>query len=176
MEQEMECQHNANCGGYCEDEEQRSMQLCEGCLDAYQEQEADSAELAELRKAMGQLGAAVGRVYVARSSPAAIVVAISERLNGGGRKALAAGRDHLTADGDFQSDKYTWCPAGFLPLKLSDRSARDLLITYSGRRAHVDGDFTRDLLEALQASPSEPGAAGIDAHLFPSTSKGDVHG
>lgn len=173
MERDTECQHHANCGGYCEDEEQRSMALCEHCLEAYHEREADEAELKALRTAMGQLGASVGLPYVAGNSPAAIVEALTKRLRG--REALAAGRDHLTVTGSFQSDKYEWCAAGFVPLKLTDPSARDLLIRYAGRHSQVDGNFTRDLLEALKASPFEPGAAGMNPKLFPKAAERGAH-
>lgn len=65
------------------------------------------------------------------------------------RSELAEGREHLTVNGDFQSDKYEWCPEGFVPLKLTDPLARDLLATYAVRRQHIDNEFCFDLLEAL---------------------------
>jgi hypothetical protein len=65
------------------------------------------------------------------------------------REALAKGHAHLTISGKFQSDKYPWCPAGFLPLKLTDAKARDLLIIYANRRGLEDGEFGGDLLAAL---------------------------
>ena len=57
--------------------------------------------------------------------------------------------EHLTADGEFQSDKYDWCPPGFLPLKLSDRGARDLMWLYAERRRKKDPVFADDLQQAL---------------------------
>lgn len=66
-----------------------------------------------------------------------------------GREALAEGREHLTITGKFQSDKYRWAPAGFVPLKTSDPMARDLLATYAERRRAVDDAFAVDLLDAL---------------------------
>ena len=74
------------------------------------------------------------------------------------REELAEGRDHLTVTGTFQSDKYPWCPAGFVPLKLTDPAARDLLDEYGRRRGAIDPDFQRDLLEALNNVPAKPNA------------------
>lgn len=65
------------------------------------------------------------------------------------REPLAEGRDHLTITGTFQSDKYPWCAAGFVPLKITDKTAHDLLRTYADRRALIDAEFGRDLHEAL---------------------------
>ena len=65
------------------------------------------------------------------------------------RLPLKEGRDHLTTTGEFQSDKYPWCPDGFVPIKVTDPMARDLLTVYANRRQVVDEEFTRDLLEAL---------------------------
>lgn len=70
------------------------------------------------------------------------------------RGELLNGRHHLTESEEFQSDKYEWCPAGFVPLKIVDPLARDLLAQYAIRRQYLDSDFTLDLLEAL--SLSEP--------------------
>lgn len=72
------------------------------------------------------------------------------------REEYADGRDHLTVTGNFQSDKYKWCPPGFVPLKLSDPAARDLLAEYARRREPVDSEFPRDLLEALENVPEKP--------------------
>lgn len=58
-------------------------------------------------------------------------------------------RPHVTADGQFKSDKYDWCPPGFLPLKLSDRSAHQSIALYAMRRRKVDPDFSEDLLTCL---------------------------
>lgn len=67
----------------------------------------------------------------------------------GRRESLRSGRDHLTINGKFQSDKYPWCAAGFVPLKIGDPMATDLLADYARRRGAVDKEFERDLLEAL---------------------------
>ena len=69
------------------------------------------------------------------------------------REELAEGRDHLTVTGTFQSDKYLWCPPGFVPLKLTDPAARDLLDEYARRRGAIDPEFNRDLREALMKVP-----------------------
>ncbi len=65
------------------------------------------------------------------------------------RQEFAEGRDHLTETGNFQSDKFRWCGAGFVPLKLSDPAARDLLVEYARRRTPIDTAFPVDLGEAL---------------------------
>ena len=65
------------------------------------------------------------------------------------REPLADGREHLTVTNEFQSDKYPWCPAGFVPLKITDPMAVDLLQQYAEKRRSVDAEFTRDLREAL---------------------------
>ncbi len=46
------------------------------------------------------------------------------------RETLQKGRAHLTVSGTFQSDKYRWCPAGLVPLKMSDPDAVRLLVDY----------------------------------------------
>ena len=66
------------------------------------------------------------------------------------REPLADGRHHLTTAGNFQSDKYGWCAAGFVPLKTSDPMAADLLFEYANRRKEIDEEFARDLLESLR--------------------------
>jgi len=65
------------------------------------------------------------------------------------RLELKDGREHLTVTNEFQSDKYPWCPAGFVPLKITDLMARDLLWHYAYLRRGVDKEFSRDLEEAL---------------------------
>ena len=57
--------------------------------------------------------------------------------------------EHLI-DGEFQSDKYPWCRRGFVPLKLTDPSARVVLADYARLRRSVDREFSEDLLEALR--------------------------
>lgn len=68
---------------------------------------------------------------------------------------LAEGREHLTVSGEFRSDKYPWCHDGFVPLKVTDGMAQDLLAEYARRRATVDAQFSRDLLQALAAPAPE---------------------
>lgn len=70
-------------------------------------------------------------------------------MSGIRRLLLKEDRDHLTVTGEFQSDKYPWCPAGFVPIKVADPMAASLLFEYAARREVVDKEFTRDLLEAL---------------------------
>ncbi len=56
--------------------------------------------------------------------------------------------EHLI-NGEFQSDKYPETPRGFVPLKLTDPMAQDLLWTYAQRRRSVDAEFAEDLEEGL---------------------------
>lgn len=57
--------------------------------------------------------------------------------------------EHLTEDGQFQSDKYPWCEPDFVPLKVTDPEAAELLAQYAIRRAHKDPIFAADLLTRL---------------------------
>lgn len=75
-----------------------------------------------------------------------------------GREEFAEGRDHLTVTGAFQSDKFPWCPPGFVPLKLNDPAARDLLAEYARRRGPIDSAFHRDLIEGLENTPVKENA------------------
>lgn len=72
-----------------------------------------------------------------------------KRPDGPRRLELKEGREHLTVTNEFQSDKYPWCPAGFVPIKITDPLAMDLLSEYADRRRVIDAEFTRDLNEAL---------------------------
>lgn len=58
--------------------------------------------------------------------------------------------NHINEEGAFQSDKYPWCKPGFVPLKIGDPMATDLLIEYARRRKSVDEGFTSDLLSVLE--------------------------
>ena len=75
--------------------------------------------------------------------------AISYMENDIPREDLAEGRDHLTISGTFQSDKYQWCPAGFVPIKITDPMAYFVLHDYAKNRSSLDVEFHRDLTEAL---------------------------
>lgn len=68
------------------------------------------------------------------------------------RLELKDDRDHLTVTNEFQSDKYPWCPAGFVPLKLTDPMARGPLRDYAYARKSTDFEFSRDLHEALDCA------------------------
>lgn len=52
-------------------------------------------------------------------------------------------------DGQFQSDKYPGTPRGFVPLKVTDPAAQDLLWQYAQRHRERDPEFTVDLEAAL---------------------------
>lgn len=56
----------------------------------------------------------------------------------------------------FQSDKYPWCQPGFVPLKLTDARAQDLLWLYAARRWPVDVGFAEALRIALTEHGYEP--------------------
>ena len=51
---------------------------------------------------------------------------------------------------EFQSDKYPECPRGFVPLKLTDKTAQPLIRIYAERHKPVDAEFSEDLIEALR--------------------------
>lgn len=56
---------------------------------------------------------------------------------------------HINDSGEFQSDKYSTCPAGKVPLSVKDVTAQDLLWEYAQRRREVDAQFADDLEAAL---------------------------
>lgn len=56
---------------------------------------------------------------------------------------------HLV-NGKFKSDKYPWCPEGFVPLKTSDKDAQPVLAAYSASHRARDPEFSDDLDEALK--------------------------
>ncbi len=59
-------------------------------------------------------------------------------------------------NGKFQSDKYPGCPAGKVPLSVTDVTAQDLLWEYAQRRRKVDAEFSDDLETCLRAEGFEP--------------------
>lgn len=63
--------------------------------------------------------------------------------------------DHIV-NGEFQSDKYPWCKPGFVPLKLTDKTAWPILWTYAEIRRHVDKEFADDLQTALRNAGYNP--------------------
>lgn len=62
--------------------------------------------------------------------------------------------EHLI-NGEFQSDKYLWCLRGFVPLKLTDPSARLVLRIYAELRRDIDEEFSNDLIEAIRIKETE---------------------
>ena len=54
---------------------------------------------------------------------------------------------HLTEDNKFKSDKYDWCPEGFLALKFTDPVARRSLFEYAMRT--TDQELAGDIFHAL---------------------------
>lgn len=77
------------------------------------------------------------------------------------REQLTPGRDHLTVYNEFKSDKYPWCPVGFVPLKVTDPMAYEPLLQYLRRRSGVDVEFSRDLQHALDYANVNRPRAGI---------------
>lgn len=57
--------------------------------------------------------------------------------------------EHLVG-GTFKSDKYDWCPAGFVALKLTDKDAQPFLWGYAETHRARDSSFTDDLQQALK--------------------------
>ena len=55
---------------------------------------------------------------------------------------------HLTKDGEFNSDKYTWCPPGFFALKFSDPTARLAINEYI--KYTEDNELGKDLRKAVE--------------------------
>jgi len=65
---------------------------------------------------------------------------------------LAGGVNRMGAHlikGKFKSDKYPWCKPGFVPLKLTDKTAWKPLWNYAQTRRFVDAEFSDDLEAAL---------------------------
>lgn len=73
--------------------------------------------------------------------------------------------DHII-DGEFQSDKYPWCGRGFVPLKLTDKMAQDLLWEYAQRRRAVDPQFASDLETCLIAQGYRTNRPGFPVFYF----------
>jgi len=65
---------------------------------------------------------------------------------------------HLTADGDFKSDKYEWCPPGFFALKFSDQDARLVIHRYAAR-TH-DKELADDLVAVCNKYEDETTDSG----------------
>ncbi len=80
-----------------------------------------------------------------------IFTAIAVEANPGGGKV----GEHLI-DGHFKSDKYTWSPVDFVPLKLTDKMAQPVLWKYAQQRKAVDLAFAKDLETALVNAGFEP--------------------
>ena len=80
--------------------------------------------------------------------------------------------DHINAEGKFQSDRYPTTPAGFVPLKTSDKLAQDLLLIYAERRRHIDPDFSDDLITCLAADGFQP--AIVEVERRKNTTEGGV--
>lgn len=72
---------------------------------------------------------------------------------------------HINAEGKFQSDRYPTCPAGKVPLSVTDKTCQDLLWEYAQRRRMVDAEFSADLetclLKAEFVAPAVPTQIGF---------------
>ena len=62
---------------------------------------------------------------------------------------------HLTKDGKFKSDKYPWCPEGFIALKFTDPVARIALEVYALNTEDkgLADDIERACRKAAQTPP-----------------------
>lgn len=74
---------------------------------------------------------------------------LGKALAGDGGQKVLMSAPHINAAGEFQSDKYPWCHAGFVPLKLTDPMARPVLWEYARQRESVDKEFSDDLRTCL---------------------------
>ena len=55
---------------------------------------------------------------------------------------------HHIKNGNFKSDKYSWCPEEFLALKFSDPIAREAIMFYAKRTK--DPELAKDLIEICE--------------------------
>ena len=61
--------------------------------------------------------------------------------------------NHLTEDKKFKSDKYAWCPEGFLALKFTDPIAQEAILLYADETN--DKELAEDLREAVKLARGE---------------------
>lgn len=54
---------------------------------------------------------------------------------------------HHIINGKFKSDKYSWCPEGFFPMKFSDPAAREPILLYAEKTE--DKELAADLRSQL---------------------------
>lgn len=72
---------------------------------------------------------------------------------------------HLTPGGEFVSDKYPWCPTGFLALKFTDPNAWTSLLLYA-RMVEMEGpDHDRELVADIRTAVANAKAARIESSL-----------
>jgi len=74
----IECQFHRNCGGYCETPEEVEADLCESCLDAEKEEEAEREQNLEIRKALQAIAVAAG---IKLAPPAGIARIVCAKLS-----------------------------------------------------------------------------------------------
>lgn len=55
---------------------------------------------------------------------------------------------HLTKEGKFKSDKYSWCPEGYFALKFTDPDARQAILFYAVLTK--DNELADDLIKAAR--------------------------
>lgn len=70
---------------------------------------------------------------------------------------------HINEQGEFQSDKYSDCPPGKVPLSVKDPLAQDLLFEYAHRRRRIDHEFSMDLVQALTEAGYKPKPQEIES-------------
>lgn len=55
---------------------------------------------------------------------------------------------HIQIDGQFKSNKYDWCPTGFLALKFTDPKAELALRAYAQETDNIE--LSKDILQGLE--------------------------
>ena len=55
---------------------------------------------------------------------------------------------HINKDGEFKSDKYKWCPPGFVAFKFTDELAWEPIMDYANRTK--DKELAIDLIVSVK--------------------------
>ncbi len=84
----MECQYNNNCGGWCETDEEREMNLCADCLDAERFEDEERALNNERIVALQRIAVAAG---IELATPEEVAIIVCARLKTPNAKVSGAG-------------------------------------------------------------------------------------
>lgn len=87
----IECQYNNNCGGWCETNEEREMNLCADCLEAEREEDREREINHERMAALQRIAVAAGIELAAPSEVADIVCAMLKTPNAEAHRGAAGG-------------------------------------------------------------------------------------